>query len=89
MSRVLGEENPQLYEQQQKKYVENFNLVYSRNDLYPENIGEFVRTAGYRKYNLVDVRITPFTYKPLSGEVVYYPEITSAGSYHKRTNSTC
>lgn len=76
LPKVLGEENPQLSEQQQKKYVENFNLVYSRNDPYPENIGEFVRTAGYRKYNLVDVRITPFTYQPLSGEVVYYPEIT-------------
>jgi hypothetical protein len=76
ISRVVGNENPQLYEQQQKKYVENFNLVYSRNDPYPESIGEFVRTAGYRKYNLVDVRITPFTYQPLSGEVVYYPEIT-------------
>ena len=76
ISRVVGEENPQLYEQQQIKYVENFNLVYSRNDPYPESIGEFVRTAGYRKYNLVDVRITPFSYLPLSGEVVYYPEIT-------------
>ena len=76
ISRVVGEENPQLYEQQQIKYVENFNLVYSRNDPYPESIGEFVRTAGYRKYNLVDVRITPFSYQPLSGEVIYYPEIT-------------
>ncbi len=76
LPRVLGEENLQLSERQQKEYVENFNLVYSRNDPYPKSIGEFVRTAGYRKYNLVDVRITPFTYQPLSGEVVYYPEIT-------------
>jgi hypothetical protein len=76
LSRVIGEENPELYDLQQKEYIENFNLIYSSNDPYPKNIGEFVRTAGYRKYNLVDVLITPFTYQPISGVVLYYPELT-------------
>ena len=35
-----------------------------------------MRTAGYRKYNLVDVRVTPFAYRPLSGELTYYPRLT-------------
>jgi hypothetical protein len=36
---------------------------------------EFVGAAGYRKYNLADVRVTPFTYRPLSGQLTYYPEV--------------
>ena len=76
LPRVIGQENPFIHEQDLKRYEENFNLVYGCNDPYPEAVGEFVRTAGYRKYNLVDVRITPFTYRPLSGQLIYFPEIT-------------
>jgi hypothetical protein len=42
---------------------------------------EFVRPAGFRKYNLADVRVTPFSYKPISGELTYYSEITVTVSY--------
>jgi hypothetical protein len=38
-------------------------------------------TGGYRKYNLVDVRVTPFLYYPLSGKVMYYPDITVTVHY--------
>jgi len=81
LPRVIGEEDPQIYEQDKKIYEENYNLVYDSNDPYPENIVEFERTAGYRKYNLVDVRVTPFTYRPLSGQLIYHPEITVHVSY--------
>ena len=81
LPRVIGEENQRIYEQDQKTYDENFGSVYGINDQYPENMGEFVRTAGYRKYNLVDVRVTPFTYRPQSGQLMYYPEITVEVTY--------
>lgn len=76
LPRAIGQENPFIHEQDLKRYEENFNLVYGCNDPYPKAVGEFVRIAGYRKYNLVDVRITPFTYRPLSGQLIYFPEIT-------------
>jgi len=73
---VIGEENPELYEIQKKEYEENYNSIYNSNNPYPYSVGEFVRTAGLRKYNLVDVRITPFIYYPVSGKLLYYSEIT-------------
>ncbi|MCK4347944.1 MAG: hypothetical protein KAW47_04940, partial [Thermoplasmatales archaeon] len=76
LPRVIGEEDPVIYEQQRKTYEENYNEVYGSDEPYPQYVGEFVRTAGYRKYNLVDVRITPFTYYPLSAILVYHPQVT-------------
>ena len=57
-------------------YARNFDLVYESDDPYPSSIIEFVCNAHYRKYNLADIRVTPFTYRPLSGRLIYYPRIT-------------
>jgi hypothetical protein len=81
LPRVIGQEDPLLYEQDKKMYEENYNSVYKSDDPYPQNMVEFVGPAGYRKYNLVDVRVTPFTYRPLSGQLTYYPEVTVHVSY--------
>ncbi len=81
LPRVLGQEDPLLYQRDKERYEENFNSVYGSDQPYPTSVGEFVRTAGFRKYNLVDVRVTPFSYRPLSGELTYYPEITVHISY--------
>ena len=58
-----------------KTFEENFNLIYGSNELYPANIVEFIRVSSYRKYNLVDVRVTPFNFRPLSGQLVFHPEV--------------
>jgi hypothetical protein len=81
LPRVIGQENPLLYEQDKKLYEENFNSTYASDEPHPQNVAEFVGTAGYRKYNLVDVRVTPFSYHPLSGQLTYYPEVTLRVSY--------
>jgi hypothetical protein len=81
LPRVIGQEDPLIYERDKKMYEENFNSVYRSDEPYPQNVVEFVRTAGYRKYNLVDVSVTPFTYRPLSGQLTYYPEVTVHVSY--------
>ena len=61
--------------EQQKIYNKNYNEVYRSDVGYPESVVEFVRTAGYRTYNLIDFRINPFTYYPLSGQLIFYPKI--------------
>ncbi len=76
LPRVIGEEDPVLYECDRRRYEANYNTVYNSDNAYPEMVAEFVRTAGYREYNLVDVRVTPVTYRPLSGRLTYYPEVT-------------
>ncbi len=74
--RVIGKEDPYFYELQKQEYEENYNSIYGFDEPYPQSVGEFVRTAGYRKYNLVDLRITPINYYPLSGRLFYYPKVT-------------
>lgn len=81
ISRTLSQENHDLFQLRQKQYDETVDLIYSTDDPFPDSIGEFVRTAGYRKYNLVDVRITPFSYRPISGDIMYYPQITVEITY--------
>ena len=81
LPRVIGEENPLLYAQDLEMYEANFNSVYRSDQPYPASVGEVVRTAGFRKYNLVDVRVTPLTYRPVSGELTYHPQVTVHVSY--------
>ena len=81
LPRVIGEENPQIYEQELVQYEENFDDTYSTDRPYPNSVVEFMQTAWYHHYNLVDIRVTPLAYKPLSQELIYYPEITITLSY--------
>jgi hypothetical protein len=81
LPRVIGKENPEIYKQEQIKYEENYESVYSNDNLYPDSIVEFVRTAGFRKYNLVDVRVNPFSYQPISGQLISYPDISITVHY--------
>jgi hypothetical protein len=74
--RVVGDENPLYYERDKQTYQQNYLSVYASDDPYPKSVGEMVRTAGYRKYNLVDVQVTPFSYRPKSGQLTFYPRIT-------------
>jgi hypothetical protein len=76
LARVIGDEDPKIAERDQKTYERNHASVYTSDAPYPAQIVELVRSAHYRKYNLVDVRVTPFAYRPLSGRLVYYPEVT-------------
>jgi hypothetical protein len=80
-SPLVIEENPEVYQQELNKYNENYNEVYGSSNPYPAEPVEFVQTGGYRKYNLVDVRVMPFTYYPQTGQLVYYPEINIDVSY--------
>ena len=73
--RAIGVEDPAVHAAETARYAQNFNSVYGSDAAYPGSVGEFVRTAGYRGYHLVDVRITPFAYRPLSGRLVHYPDI--------------
>jgi hypothetical protein len=76
LPRAVGDEDPALYAQDLAAYNANYKAVYGSDTPYPGKVGEFVRRAGYRKYNLADVRITPFSYKPKSGALLYHPRVT-------------
>ena len=75
LPRVIGEENPDIAIIDQEIYDKNYQEVYLGKDVYPTSAIEFVRTAGYRNYNLVDVRVNPFSYSPDTGQLEFYSEI--------------
>ncbi len=81
LPRVIGDENPAVHEREQQQYEDNYRAVFGSDEPYPQAAAEFVRTAGYRKYSLVDVRVTPFSYRPVSKQLTYYPEITVKVGY--------
>ncbi|MBN2381985.1 hypothetical protein JXQ70_03795 [bacterium] len=68
-------------------YQNNHETVYGSDVPYPAQTGEFVRTAQYRRYNLADVRITPFTYKPLSGSLTFHRKIELTVEYEYSSRS--
>lgn len=78
---AIGEEDPVFREQEEQRYWENYNSVYNKDETYPESNVELVLTGGYRKYNIVDVRVLPFSYNPVSGRLSYYPDLTVYVSY--------
>jgi hypothetical protein len=80
---LIGIEDSLISEREKRKYEENYKAAYGTDDPYPKSISEFVRGSGYRKYNLVDVRITPFRYNPLSGRLTHYSEVTVVVNYSK------
>ena len=68
-------ETSELYSAQMAEYEANYQSIYGSNEAYPEKIAEFVQTSGYRQYNIVEVRVTPFTYHPLSKTLIYHEDI--------------
>lgn len=81
-----GNQKIQLMEEQ--RYAKNYKTTYSVEDAYPESIVEFERTAGFRKYNLVDVRVNPLRYSPVSGMLTYYSDIVIHIQYEMRDGFT-
>ena len=86
LPRVIGNENPLLYQQDNQRYENTYTQIYSSNNPYPTSPVELDGTGGYRKYNLANVRITPFTYHPLSGHLQTISEIT-VNLYYRETGT--
>jgi hypothetical protein len=75
LTRVIGEPGAGVSDRRQRIYEQNHDAVYGSDDAYPADVAELVRRAAYRKYNLVDVRVAPFSYHPRSGRLVFHPQI--------------
>lgn len=85
---VNSQSNEVIQRAEEQRYTENFIKTYSVDAVYPQSIVEFERTAGFRSYNLVDVRINPLRYEPFSGKLTYYPDIMVYVYYRIRDGFT-
>jgi len=83
LRRVIGREDPATLARQKEIMRRHHDSVYGSDDPYPAEAGVFVRTAAYRKYNLVDVSIHPLTYQPRSGKVTWHRRIQIKISYEE------
>jgi hypothetical protein len=78
----IGDIGTGYVERQQELYNENHARIYRNDAAFPETIAEVVRTGGFRRYNIVDVRITPCRYKPVSGTLLVHHDIVLEISYN-------
>jgi len=62
-------------------FQSNHDASYGSGSSYPAAAGTFLRFARYRKYELVDVRITPFSWNPETGALLFRPKITVVVDY--------
>lgn len=67
--------NSKTYLQLFQEYKQNFNTIFENNSFYPYENVEFIRCAKFREYNLVDVKVTPFSFNPVSEELEFYSQI--------------
>jgi len=70
--RVIGEEDPLLRERDLAAFERRRAQIYGTDEPYPAQPVEVVRTGGFRRYRLVDVRVTPFAWRPQSRRLVFY-----------------
>ncbi len=72
---LIGQRDRDLPPEERARYRSNLSRVYGADDPYPATAGHLVRTAGYRKYDLIDVCITPVSYRPRTRRVVHHSRI--------------
>ncbi|HUU83577.1 MAG TPA: C25 family cysteine peptidase [Phycisphaerae bacterium] len=72
----IGPANEQARTAEQQRFDANRAAIYGKDEPYPPVPVDFVRTAGYRGYNLAEVRVTPLAYRPASGRLLRYDDIT-------------
>jgi len=74
--RIVSGERTDLRQRDLDLFATNRAAIYSSDDIYPSVQGEFLQRAGYRNYDLADVRIYPVRYRPLSGELLHAQQLT-------------
>ena len=75
LPRVVGEERAEAYAADAGRRDATQATIYDTNELFPPTPVELVQTGSYRKYNLADVRVYPFSYNPVSGTLLHRPQV--------------
>ncbi len=71
--RVITGKNPVHYARDFTAFQKTYETVYHTDSWYPAELFGLEGSAHLRRYNLINVRVTPFQYNPVSGELKYYP----------------
>jgi hypothetical protein len=52
------------------------SIIYSSNDLFPKTLFTVIGTYNFRGYHLLILQLHPVSYRPASGELTYYEDMT-------------
>lgn len=63
------ENNIVVKEKFNEQYNLNYKLIYSTDSFFPLKNVQFLKTSGYRNFNLVDIEIYPFSYNPVTKQL--------------------
>jgi Peptidase family C25/Propeptide_C25 len=72
---------PALSTATQKQWKEQVQKSYSSDRPYPDEPIQLISTGSLRQYRYVAMSYTPFSYRPVSGRLTYYPEFKIAVKY--------
>ena len=75
LPRVVGEESEEAYARDLARRDATHAAIYTANKYFPAAPAELVQTGSYRKYNLVDIRVFPFTCNPVAGTLAHRGQV--------------
>ena len=76
-----GRFDRQIVEERQNQWLENYNETYASDQPWPEAQGKYLGEGALREHKFVRVAYCPFSYRPLSGKLEYYPSMTVSIEY--------
>jgi hypothetical protein len=76
-----------LYEKVQEEWIENNQITYYSDQVFPPENGKITNTGTIRKYPYVSLSVCPFQYFPLSGVIKYHESVKITITYdHSESN---
>jgi len=81
LRRVIGEEDPEVAAAWLEEWRQARDATYGSDRAYPEEPATLVGEGAYRRYQIVDVRVAPFRYHPISSSLESFPSLTIRVEY--------
>lgn len=83
----LTDASSQAVEKHLAEYNSNHREYYEKGRIYPTSLATYLRTAGWRKYKLIDIRIVPFQYSAIDNQLAFYPDL-KVNIYYQKTQKS-
>ncbi len=71
----------QYIEKAKKKYEENLRRTYDSDELFPSEVVKYEGMGNLRKWRFAYIKFYPFQYRPKSGKLVFFKQITITLDY--------
>ncbi len=73
--------NEEIAKSMQDEWQNNYDYIYSSDQIYPREPGRDMGTGALRKYDFIRIGYCPFSYRPLSGKLVFTSSVNISIEY--------